>query len=439
MAFPSVYEMNNLLTSVRKQHFWEYFSGSKLPTATSAGVNYTFSSNSGWGSSNATVSGGSLTVNTSTASGTNRAASYDLGSAQDGLFTLKFKVTVPTQGHNSQGYANGLGFGLSSADHSTSSLSNQDFIGANYMHDNIDRALGGNWSKSAKMHSNACSGSDSTYGYPITSSGACNPGQDTWAANTSRWIKIERTSDTTFVVSYYTSSGYGTPAATRTITMSSVPSGLQYIVFKNMYLTSTQGNGETVTISELTFESSTVDNVRWDQTSTGSTGAMSDENDGGYLLTTGTTNNDIIELDFNDTKQFSHDASEVISVWKLGGTGNYNNASVGLMSATYALTGVNQAGWVMDNSINSTKYFMKSGNSGGVGYVWTTVPFDTNYHVFKSILSSSGMTGSIDGVAVGTNTTNLPTGSMQPHIHRQNKTGSGTYTLNVKYFEAYNT
>jgi len=30
MAFPSVYEMMNPLTTVRKQHFWEYFSGSTL-------------------------------------------------------------------------------------------------------------------------------------------------------------------------------------------------------------------------------------------------------------------------------------------------------------------------------------------------------------------------------------------------------------------------
>ena len=30
MAFPSVYEMTNPLTTVRKQHFWEYFSGSTI-------------------------------------------------------------------------------------------------------------------------------------------------------------------------------------------------------------------------------------------------------------------------------------------------------------------------------------------------------------------------------------------------------------------------
>ena len=32
MAFPSVYEMTNPLTTVRKQHFWEYFSGKEIST-----------------------------------------------------------------------------------------------------------------------------------------------------------------------------------------------------------------------------------------------------------------------------------------------------------------------------------------------------------------------------------------------------------------------
>jgi len=180
----------------------------------------------------------------------------------------------------------------------------------------------------------------------------------------------------------------------------------------------------------------------WDKTVVGSsTGAMSGEVDGGYLITTGTSNNDLVQLDFNDKKPYLHNASEVVAVWKGGKSGsNYENISVGLMSATYALTGVNQAGWVLDNSIASASYFMKSGNSGGVGYVWTTVPYDHSYHVFKSSLSGSGMTGSIDGVAVGTTTTNLPTGSMQPHIHRQYKSDDGVArTFNIKYFEAYNT
>ena len=43
MAFPSVYEMTNPLTTVRKQHFWEYFSGATL--------------NSRWTTSNITHTG----------------------------------------------------------------------------------------------------------------------------------------------------------------------------------------------------------------------------------------------------------------------------------------------------------------------------------------------------------------------------------------------
>ena len=50
MAFPSVYEMTNPLTTVRKQHFWEYFSGS----ATSAS---TFEAQSRWTTSNITHTG----------------------------------------------------------------------------------------------------------------------------------------------------------------------------------------------------------------------------------------------------------------------------------------------------------------------------------------------------------------------------------------------
>ena len=180
----------------------------------------------------------------------------------------------------------------------------------------------------------------------------------------------------------------------------------------------------------------------WDKTVVGSsTGAMVDEVGGGYLITTGTVNNDLVQLDFNDINQYAHDASEVVAVWKGGKSGNvYENISVGLMSATYALTGVNQAGWVLDNSISSNTYFMKSGNASGVQYLWTSVPYDTNFHVFKSSLSASGMTGSIDDVVTGTQTSNLPTGSMQPHIHRQYKSDDGVArTLNIRYMECYNT
>lgn len=183
-------------------------------------------------------------------------------------------------------------------------------------------------------------------------------------------------------------------------------------------------------------------NSIWDKTVVGSsTGAMDDSIDGGYLITTGTVNDDLVQLDFNDINQYAHGGSEVIAVWKGGKSGTtFENISVGLMSATYALTGVNQAGWVLDNAVSSNTYFMKCGNASGVQYLWTSVPYDTNFHVFKSSLSASGMTGSLDDVVTGTQTSNLPTGSMQPHIHRQYKSNDGVARiLNIRYMECYNT
>jgi len=189
------------------------------------------------------------------------------------------------------------------------------------------------------------------------------------------------------------------------------------------------------------FSGSSLNTDRWTITSINSTGSMSDSVNGGYLLTTGTNNNDIIELDFNQKRQYSNTASEVISVWKAGTSGNvFENAEIGLMGDNYAISGIDRAGWVLNNAIASASYFLESGNSSGVGYVWTSVPYDTNYHVFKSSLSASGMTGSIDGVAVGTTTTNLPSGKMQPHIHRQYKSDDGVARiLNIAYMECYNT
>ena len=64
MAFPSVYEMTNPLTTVRKQHFWDYFSGATLNSR------WTFTNHLGAGSGamSDSVDGGYIVT---TASATN--------------------------------------------------------------------------------------------------------------------------------------------------------------------------------------------------------------------------------------------------------------------------------------------------------------------------------------------------------------------------------
>ena len=55
MAFPSVYEMFAPLTTVRKQHFWEYFSGAGISFTTQSAYNYTGGSENSDNIGNGTV------------------------------------------------------------------------------------------------------------------------------------------------------------------------------------------------------------------------------------------------------------------------------------------------------------------------------------------------------------------------------------------------
>ena len=83
MTFDSVYDMTNPIDTVRKQHFWEYFSGSKLQES---GTTYEtdFSTNTGWTTSNSSlvdISTGSNELQVSTNNSTLAQMYYDLGAS----------------------------------------------------------------------------------------------------------------------------------------------------------------------------------------------------------------------------------------------------------------------------------------------------------------------------------------------------------------------
>ena len=75
MAFPSVYEMTNPLTTVRKQHFWEYFSGATLNSR------WTFAdySSTGSGAMSDSVNGGYIVT---TGSATNARSGISFNSVK---------------------------------------------------------------------------------------------------------------------------------------------------------------------------------------------------------------------------------------------------------------------------------------------------------------------------------------------------------------------
>ena len=360
----------------------------------------------------------------------------------DTKFVMRFSFTPVYTGHSSGSSSQIVWFGLASG--TGNSASTQDWV-----------ILGiEGWSTAEmKLGGYAINNGTAVSQFPSSSNFM------SFTSGTTYYCQITRDGDD-FTFNIYSDSAYSTQVGTVTRTVSGI-TGLDTLVGTNWLVSGSNNATATNEIDDVKIydgvTSTTSPKVKqhfieyfsgkqlpsyWDKTVVGSsTGAMSDAVGGGYLITTGTSNDDLVQLDFNDINQFSHNASEVIAVWKGGKSGaTFENISVGLMSATYALTGVNQAGWVLDNSISSNTYFMKSGNPSGVQYLWTSVPYDTSYHVFKSSLSASGMTGSIDDVVTGTQTSNLPTGSMQPHIHRQYKSDDFVARIfNIRYMECFNT
>ena len=182
-------------------------------------------------------------------------------------------------------------------------------------------------------------------------------------------------------------------------------------------------------------------NSRWTVlnagTTTNSTGVMADEIDGGYLITTSATNNDRIELDFNQKRQFSNTGCRFIAVLKIGGATTWNMLQVGFMDDNWG-SEANVAMWGRDTAISSSKFLLSTERTGSPTNTSSTLDADASYHTFDATLTASNFVGTIDGTLTTTISTNLPDTKMQPHIARIAK-DAHQVTMNIRYFEAYNT
>ena len=203
-----------------------------------------FSSSTGWTAtrSQASITSDALSFSTIT-DGNNTSIAYELDANASDTWTLKAKIAVPAQSHNGTGYAQGVYFGLSDSDQTKRSTETQDFIGMKYMHDNLDRPLGG--VHADNEHLEVTRDSMGSYGVQFGSN---------IAANTTMYIKITRESSTQYKVQHYSNAGYTTLVAElSTVTMSVTPTGLRYIVFRNIDDDANQGGGETLTIDDVVF------------------------------------------------------------------------------------------------------------------------------------------------------------------------------------------
>ena len=189
------------------------------------------------------------------------------------------------------------------------------------------------------------------------------------------------------------------------------------------------------------FTGNTLRTDTWnkDNSDAGYTIEMDDSVNGGLKMINNASHTHEAILDFNLKRQFSSRASGFIYVGK---TVTSSGGSIIGLGNDYR----------HDNSYKSTAVQWDAGNSGGTVYILsgdgttqsatsTGISRDANRHVYKLVNTATSIACSVDGVAGTSKTTNLPTGNndrMQPVIKAYSYSGNTT-TLNINYYEAYDT
>ena len=187
-----------------------------------------------------------------------------------------------------------------------------------------------------------------------------------------------------------------------------------------------------------TFSGDALDTDRWATTLVSGTVSMSDSVDGGIKLSTSGVNQKAT-IHFNGKKQYAHNGSVLLSVFKFDSTQASTIQSIGFVDVptdgarTY---GANSAGF--SDVVNQGIIYVDHGDgSGAVINTNSGVSVDTNWHVGKITLDGSSLITQIDGVAIGsTITTDLPTTRLQPVAHIDSGV---TKNLLINYMECYNT
>jgi len=187
-----------------------------------------------------------------------------------------------------------------------------------------------------------------------------------------------------------------------------------------------------------TFSGDALDTDRWDFSPLFSgTQAMSDEVDGGLLMSTTATNTSESYIDTNNIKQFSPTGAVMIAVIKHGSTTG-GESYTGLQSGYKQGNGQGAWSYVNDSWKGSVFNFQTDDGNNNTWIETGCVASDTNWHTHKIELTSSSGSLQIDGNTTVTSTTNLPAVALQPSVGINNSSAVNR-TLNIRYMECYNT
>ena len=478
MVYDSVYEANNYLRgTVRKQHFWDWFSGTEIPVATYAGY---AGGNSSWLSPAGSSGGGGG----SSAVGGNGSGNNNGGNGGAGTSSSITGSAVTRAGGGGGGdwatSGSGGSGGSGGGGHGQSRNSTQPTAGSA----STGSGGGGAWGGTGGSGGSGIviiRFTTSGNGYGQAGGTVTTSGSDTiitWTATSGTTFTPTSSFDVEYLViaggggghaggggagGYRTATGFGVTAQAYTITVGAgggTGANGSDSIFSSIVSTgggaggnggggspsadghnggsgggaggAGDGNlGVAGNPSPATFVSWTANNV----TGTG-TFEMADDVDGGFKIITSTSSTAKQSITFNDIRQYDPTASEVIMTLRRitddGGINGNFNAGLSNGYTTYPSHSV-----VMTNYRNDTYYSLSSTASTGVSRSASTTPTDTAWHTHKLINGSSDLKLTIDGVLGVTRTTHRPTINMQPIVY-SNSTSLASETR-VRYFEAYNT
>lgn len=181
-----------------------------------------------------------------------------------------------------------------------------------------------------------------------------------------------------------------------------------------------------------TFSGSVL-NERWTFQNLAGTnsGAMKDEVDGGYEITSDTSTDDRAQIYFNDKRQY--DETNCIAIFVAKRVTASTRLTVGMVEQSPHTNDFA----VIENDTSNTNQSLTTADASTNSETEGSVPIDTSWHSYKVECSSANIKSYIDGVLDVTKTTNRPTNRLQPSVMVQTRTTSAA-TVQVRYLEAYN-
>ena len=186
------------------------------------------------------------------------------------------------------------------------------------------------------------------------------------------------------------------------------------------------------------FSGDALDTDRWNLAhsignDSNSPNGMSDTVDGGWYLTTHSSNSGYYGiLNFNGKRQFNPISSAWIAV-----TRNHTTTD----TAHYA--GLHENSYFMISASGNDTYFKLGtrNDTQGSGSTETSIASDTNWHTWKGETNGTTVTLHGDGVLEASRTGFVPstaTGNLEPFFQVYTTSGGTAKTASIKYFEAYN-